>query len=75
MIKSLAKMLQVPVSKKKELCILAEISLIQTFPGFLIEGLEIKTFWEEDLSLERLDAGFSDLNFFQNALKDSFPFC
>lgn len=44
MIKSLAKMLQVPVSKKKELCILAEISLIQTFPGFLIEGLEIKTF-------------------------------
>ena len=28
MIKSLAKMLQVPVSKKKELCILAEISLI-----------------------------------------------
>ena len=27
-IKSLAKMLQVPVSKKKELCILAEISLI-----------------------------------------------
>ena len=44
MIKSLAKMLQVPVSKKKELCILVEISLIQTFPGFLIEGLEIKTF-------------------------------